>query len=96
MTSPACRKAFDRFTNNARYHNEVDMEALKSVELVFTAGWTAALSTEDKERFLLEEVAKYAEGLTLGLDWNNGAAANRNRDKLIEAVQALMAHRESV
>lgn len=81
------KAAFDRLLKSL---TPVDVELQKALFNIFLAGWQASTSDYDKERHLLETIATHAEGLTIGLDWNNGTAANRHRDKLCDAVKALM------
>lgn len=61
----------------------------------FLAGWSAAENKRtDLELDLLEKIAECATGLSIGLDWNNGTAANKYRDKLIALTKQLTELRE--
>jgi hypothetical protein len=85
-------EAFDRATGGARHQPELAEQAL-SVLSVWKTAWTQARATVDKEQVLLEKIFQHAYGISLGLDWNNGKAANAHRDKLIAAAKELAALR---
>jgi len=86
------KAAFDRMASSMP---DMEPELRKAMYNLFVAGWQAANSTYNRERLYLEKIAEHAEGLSLGLDWNNGTAANRHRDKLCTAVKALLELREA-
>lgn len=86
-------EAFDKATGYARNNPEVTEQA-ERVLSVWKQAWTQARATKDQEQALLEKIYEHAYGLSIGLDWNNGKAANVHRDKLVEAVKALAAIRQ--
>jgi hypothetical protein len=90
-TAQLQRAAFDRLVASM---GPMDVELQKALYNIFLAGWQASISDYGRERHLLETIASHAEGLTIGLDWNNGTAANKHRDKLCAAVKALMELRD--
>lgn len=86
-------ECFDKATGYARHNPEL-VEQAESALSVWKQAWTQARATKDQEQALLEKVFEHAYGLSIGLDWNNGKAANAHRDKLIEAVKQLAELRE--
>lgn len=86
-------EAFDKATGYARHNPEVAEQA-ERVLSVWKQAWTQARATKDQEQALLEKVYEHAYGLSIGLDWNNGKAAQAHRDKLIEAVKELASLRD--
>ena len=81
-------ESFDKATGYARHNPEV-AERAESVLSVWKQAWTQARATKDQEQVLLEKIYEHAFGLSIGLDWNTGKAAQAHRDKLIEAVKQL-------
>lgn len=80
--------AFDRATGNARLDPK-NIPELEPALKLWEVAWAAALHTGDAEKQALDKVYQHANGLTLGLDWNNGTAAVSHRDRLIDAVRVV-------
>lgn len=86
-------EAFDKATGYARHKPHLAEQAEPALS-IWKQAWTLARATKDQEQALLEVVFEHAYGLSIGLDWNNGKAANIHRDKLIDAVKKLAELRE--
>lgn len=80
--------AFDRATRNARLDPK-NLPELEPALKLWEIAWTAALHTGDEEKQALDKVYQHANGLTLGLDWNNGTSCSIHREKLIDAVKTV-------
>lgn len=86
------------FAKAAKKYAHIEQHSVVEVfaEDFFLAGWAAAENKKtDLELSLLEKIAECAIGLSIGLDWNNGTAANKYRDKLVALTKQLTELRES-
>lgn len=96
---PINQKTIDKAMNNVIHSNADPLYFDRSAESGFEnsglvlkraiAGYRAEILMLKREIKLLEEVSEAADGLSRGIDWNNGTHAKIFRPQLREALRQL-------